>query len=116
MAHANTQQSFSAEVRAGRPFTYRRKIFEVLNQRSEPLSDRDVINILQASDMNNVRPEITRLIQDGILQECGEKKCDITHRTVRVIRIAHGAAYFDKRSHKSTLPPPAAPVQLGLFK
>jgi len=113
---SGSTHSFKREHASGRPYSYRRKIFEVLNQRAEPLSDRDMINILQAADVNNVRPEITRLVQDGILQECGEKKCPQTGRTVRIVRVAPGARYFDKNKQGPVFPPSTAPLQLGLFE
>ena len=97
MSHENTRQSYRDSRRSGRPYSYRRKIYDVLQQRTEPLTDRQVIEILQESDVNNVRPEITRLKQDKLIEECGKGKCPTTGKTVRLIRLTR-EEYFDRRT------------------
>lgn len=61
------------------------------------MTDRDIIQTLQESDVNNVRPEITRLKQDGIIMECGEKTCPVTGKTVRLIKLT-GKLFFSRHS------------------
>lgn len=51
-----------------------------------PLTDRDCLAHLGGSDMNDVRPRVSELIDDGWLEECGREKCQITGRPVRVCR------------------------------
>lgn len=38
-------------------------------------------------DPNSVRPRLTELIGDGILEEAGSVSDPITHKTVRVVRL-----------------------------
>lgn len=50
-------------------------------------SDRDVCNLLGFRDLNAVRPRITELIEDGVLEESGGQQCPVTGKLVRVVRI-----------------------------
>lgn len=50
-------------------------------------SDREVMESLDFSDMNFVRPRITELIKEGYLKETGNKKDYFTGRTVREVTI-----------------------------
>lgn len=50
-------------------------------------SDRDVCEHLGFADMNCVRPRITELIKEGVLQEMGTQVDPVTRRHVRVVRI-----------------------------
>ena len=50
-------------------------------------SDRHVCQRLGFSDMNAVRPRITELIRQGVLEECGETHDTVTDRMVRVVRV-----------------------------
>ena len=52
-----------------------------------PMSDREVLKHTHYTDMNSVRPYITRLVQDKILFENGTIKCPVTYRTVRLVSI-----------------------------
>lgn len=51
------------------------------------LTDRQVKDRLGLSDMNAVRPRITELLQSGHLREVGDRKCNVTNKTVRVTAI-----------------------------
>ena len=62
-------------------------------------TDRDICHLLGFKDLNCVRPRITKLVRDGVLQEVGTQVCVITGRKVRVLRI----------------PPLEDPNQLQLF-
>lgn len=50
------------------------------------LTDREVKGLLHYSEMNDVRPTITKLIEQGDLIEVGTTKCDTTSRQVRLCR------------------------------
>lgn len=56
-------------------------------ERTGPATDRQICSACGYSDMNAVRPTITRLVEDGVLRETGSVKCPITNRTVRVVAI-----------------------------
>lgn len=51
-------------------------------------TDREIARHLGHTDMNSVRPTITNLVNDGVLLEVGDRKCNVTHYTVRVCRRA----------------------------
>jgi hypothetical protein len=42
---------------------------------------------LGKTDPNYVRPRISFLLQDGVLEECGSKSDPVTGKTVRMVRI-----------------------------
>ncbi len=54
-------------------------------RRVGPRTDRQLMGDLGFSDMNSVRPRITELCQLGLLCECGECKCPVTGKTVRIV-------------------------------
>lgn len=51
-----------------------------------PMTDRECLARMGRSDMNDVRPRVSELIDDCWLEECGREKCQITGRPVRVCR------------------------------
>jgi hypothetical protein len=50
-----------------------------------PATDRDVKDRLGLGDMNEVRPCITKMVGEGLLQEAGLVRCDTTNRLVRLL-------------------------------
>jgi len=50
-------------------------------------TDRDICNLLGFPDLNAVRPRITELIKDDVLEEVGVQICVISKKTVRVCQI-----------------------------
>ena len=87
MIHDNSRESHEDHESSGKGSTYRKKIQDLLRETGVPMTDRQIINILNVLDVNNIRPEITRLKQAGILEECGKVKCPVTKKTVRLVRI-----------------------------
>ena len=85
--HDNSRESLLENENSGKGETYRRKIMALLAKIREPMTDRQVLLTLNAADVNNVRPEITRLKQAGLIEEVGKTKCPITNKTVRMVRI-----------------------------
>lgn len=65
----------------------RRKIIEVFFKEGSSLSDRQVLNRLKLHDMNQVRPRITELVNEGYLEELGHIKDAVTDKKVRTCRI-----------------------------
>jgi len=64
------------------------KIFELL--RANPGSsytDRQIMTRLGFSEPNQVRPRITELIERELVTECGSVKCDVTGKTVRLVKL-----------------------------
>ena len=47
-------------------------------------TDREVKERLGFDDMNMVRPRITSLLDDGLLEESAQIRCDRTERLVRL--------------------------------
>ena len=62
-------------------------ILDVMEATGRPMTDRDIKNALGLADLNGARPRLTELVQKGILEECGDTKCFITGKTVRLLRI-----------------------------
>lgn len=53
-------------------------------------TDREVAEGLGFPEMNQVRPTITTLLDEGLLIECGSTHCFTTDRTVRLCCIPQG--------------------------
>ena len=82
--HDNSRESYKENEGSGRGPTYRQKILDLLTRQS-PLTDRQIIDTLGVRDVNNIRPEITRLKQAGQIREYGKTKCPVTGKTVRTV-------------------------------
>lgn len=54
----------------------------------EPLTDKEVMTLLDFNDMNSVRPRITELVAEGKLAEVGSTRCKITNRNVRLCEVS----------------------------
>ena len=52
------------------------------------VTDREVMLGLGYSDMNSVRPRITEAVDAGALVEVGEKRCQVTGKTVRIVDLS----------------------------
>ena len=85
--HENSTLSHEEHESSGKGASYRQRIVNLLTLLGEPMTDRELINALHATDVNNVRPEITRLKQRGVLRECGKVTCSTTGNTVRTVCI-----------------------------
>lgn len=85
--HDNSRKSYRENESSGKGETYRQKIIELLTETGEEMTDRQIIDTLGVTDVNNIRPEITRLKQKGVLKETGKVKCPVTGKTVRTVRV-----------------------------
>ena len=50
-------------------------------------TDRQVLMHLGLTDMNQVRPRITNLIDLGVIEHFADTRCTVTGKTVRVVRL-----------------------------
>ncbi len=94
MIHPNSTASLDEQKATGHTTTFRRAVYETL-ARTVVATDRQIATLIDEPDLNNIRPEITRLKKDGLVQESGKVKCFTTGRLVRQCCIT-GKPYFDR--------------------
>jgi hypothetical protein len=66
-------------------------IYDHLIYSGAGLTDRAIAQRLNFGDMNCVRPRITELINAGWIEECGNVRCVITGKQVRMVRALTAA-------------------------
>jgi hypothetical protein len=93
----NSTESHKQHKESGKAGHYRRRIYELLLLTGVASSDRQLMAALGVTDPNYVRPEVTRLIKDGILVSVGNFPCEFTGRVVRRTELT-GAPYTDRDS------------------
>ena len=54
---------------------------------AKDLTDREIMLALGFSDMNAVRPRITDLIEDGVVEKTGDKLDPVTGKRVRTVAL-----------------------------
>lgn len=96
--HKNSLKTNDCIEKDGSKLNRRVMVYNVYNYEI-PLSDREVMIILGFNDMNSVRPRITELIQEGVLEECGTVK-DSDGKPQRLVRKS-GAPLTDVKKRKS---------------
>jgi len=81
--HNNTINSYIEEL----PRTSRRArhILDFFLETGGTYTDRQVMQELGYSEMNQVRPRITELVKAKLLKEVGSTKCKTTNKTVRIL-------------------------------
>ena len=94
--HENSTASLNEEKKRGRPEIFRKKIWDFLFSIPYPSTDRRIMKALGEDDVNNIRPEITRLKQDGLIREAGKVACEFTGKKVRLITTT-GSDYFPRK-------------------
>ncbi|KKN51743.1 hypothetical protein LCGC14_0619200, partial [marine sediment metagenome] len=86
--HDNSRLSHAEHEAEGKGRTYRQRIVSLLmTTQKSSMTDREIMAVLQVIDVNNIRPEITRLKQAGVIRESGKIKCPVTGKTVRTVCI-----------------------------
>ena len=102
--HSNSIDSFREHVRSLKLETWRHKIYYYLKDCINAKTDREIWLHFDKPDFNDIRPEITRLKQDGLLKEVGKKKCSFTNKTVRLVRSA-GIEYepYSKKQYEMSI-------------
>lgn len=91
--HENSTRSLEEQKEAGRTEHFRKAIFDLLAKEKKPMTDRELMVALKEPDCNNVRPEVTRLKQDRVIEEVDKVKCQWTGKRVRRTQVAAGAEY-----------------------
>lgn len=81
--HENTINSYIEEI----PKMSRRArhIYDFFLETGGTYSDREVMQQLGYSEMNQVRPRITELVKAKLLTEVGSIRCKTTNKTVRIL-------------------------------
>ena len=70
--HENSIKSNSEHIESGKRETWRNKVYSVFKAYPDgSLSDREVMIMLDTEEPSLIRPEITRLKADGLIEECG---------------------------------------------
>lgn len=100
--HDNSTLSYNEQKEKGRCHHFRRAIFDLLCKSA--MTDRELMEALKEPDVNNIRPEVTRLKQDGLVQEVGSKICQWTKKKVRV-STACSTVYRERQKKKGDPPP-----------
>jgi hypothetical protein len=95
MVHDNSTTSYDEHKGSGKAEIFRIKIYNLIVASSRGITDRQLLEALDESDVNNVRPEITRLKQDGLIEEIGKVQCERTGKAVR-ISAPTGRPYFSR--------------------
>lgn len=95
MIYENSTTSLVEQRQSGRTRHFRRAIFKILKESATALTDREVMELLKESDVNNVRPEITRMKADRLVKETGKTRCSFTGKKVRQSTVT-GVEYFDR--------------------
>ena len=91
--HINSVISHHEHEDSGKGASYRKKIIALLKESSVPMTDRQIQDCLNVEEKSNIQPEVTRLKQSGVLEECGRIKCPVTGKTVRVVQISKPKEY-----------------------
>lgn len=97
--HPNSTQSLNEQKEQGKTETWRRRVFIAYAYSDKPRTDRTVCHALGAWDSNLIRLEITRLIKDGLLRECGKTKCLWTGKSVRLVEWT-GKPYQERKTKR----------------
>jgi hypothetical protein len=101
-SHDNSLEAFRAEVNT---FSRRtRLIYDTYRNSASPMSDRQVLHSIfgpDENDMNKVRPRITKLRDDGWLEEVGSRPEG--RRSVRLIRAVTPEARLKKANVQGEL-------------
>jgi len=94
--HPNSTASYKEHQTSGRAENFRRRIFNLISGSEKPLTDREIMQTLNEPEVNNIRPEITRLKQDELIVEVDKVECPCTRKRVRRTK-ATGTPYFPRR-------------------
>jgi hypothetical protein len=101
MIHENSVKSYEEQKEKGLIESWRRIVFDAYCMKPfNSLTDREVLSKLGNPDVNLVRPEITRLISDGLLKPVGKTICSFTGKTVRHCTWT-GKLYFMRGNKKA---------------
>ena len=86
MMHTNSLAAYAMLQQSGGKLTRRLQILELMLD-GLSRTDRHIMKELGYSDTNDVRPRITELVKEGVLEEICHIRDDNTGVKVRVTRI-----------------------------
>lgn len=86
LTHKHSATALDAQAVAGTLSKRCKSILGALRASQQPMTDREIKDYLQFDDMNSVRPRITEMIRDRVLEECGSVTCPVTHLPVRLVK------------------------------
>lgn len=84
--HTHSRESFESFQAEGKLSMRQAAILQWLMANPKAFTDREIAAGMGFFDMNAVRPRITELIQQGILEECDSVRCPVTGKSVRRVR------------------------------
>lgn len=85
MVHQNSKISYEETKAEGKLTKRQALILQWLLANPGSHTDREIAQGLRFTDMNAVRPRITELVDQRLLEEVSTIKCDITGRPVRKV-------------------------------
>lgn len=107
MIHGNSDKAYGEQVTSGKSDSYRDSVYKLISFSGiYGITDREIMAKLKETDPNNVRPEITRLKDDGLIREIGKTKCRFTGKTVRLVVVTE-LPYFPRNAR--------TPIRTDLF-
>ena len=95
MLHTNSEKSYKELKETGKRDIFRKLVYAEIMY-SIGITDRQIMVELNETDPNNIRPEVTRLKQDGLIKEIGKTRCSYTGKTVRQVALTD-EKYFDRK-------------------
>lgn len=87
MIHENSRVALKENESSGKGPSYREQVVCLLKSAGEAMTDREIQTRLCVTEKSNIQPEVTRLKQKGVLEECGKVACPVTGKKVRLVKI-----------------------------
>jgi len=84
--HTHSRESFEAIQAEGKLSRRQAAILQWLLANPRSWTDREIAAGMGYTEMNAVRPRITELVAQGILEESGSIRCPVTGKRVRRVR------------------------------
>ena len=86
MKHSMHENSIEAYEELRNSLNHRQDRILALIERKPHSTDREILIAYGGTEMNQVRPRISELIDKELVQESGNRKCPQTKRTVRTLK------------------------------
>jgi coproporphyrinogen III oxidase-like Fe-S oxidoreductase len=85
--HDNSKEAHHVHASTGKGLVWQMKIMGLLRRNGIAMTTRQIKETLRADDFNLIRPEVTRLIQAGLLKEAGRIICPKSGHRVMTVSI-----------------------------
>ncbi len=82
-------EAYHKHVKSGEKLKQREAILAALRNNNEPMTRRQLAKYLDF-ELGATAGRVNKLIDDGLLEACGYIKCNVTNRTVGLVRLAGG--------------------------